>query len=113
MSMTVGRQDIEDLRAALLRNESREALVHETMRLLLDPVAPKLARSGERARGLAERLRKSPVSINVDAEGVRAPGDIAWLWHVLPHVVASSVDHGLDTPEERAATGKAAPPSSD
>jgi len=106
MSMTVGRRDVEGLVLAIRSNASRDELVAMTTRLLLDPVAPKLARIGERARGLAERLGKSHVEVSVEAEGVRAPGDIGWLWHVLPHVIANSVDHGLDTREERAALGK-------
>ncbi|HKO89696.1 MAG TPA: ATP-binding protein, partial [Polyangiaceae bacterium] len=106
LSMTVGRRDVEELLLAIRSGASREELVAKTTRLLLDPVAPKLARIGERARGLAERLGKGHVEVSVDAEGVRAPGDIGWLWHVLPHVVANSVDHGLDTREERTAQGK-------
>ena len=104
--MTVGRRDVEGLVLAIRGNASRDELAAMTTRLLLDPVAPKLARIGERARGLAERLGKSHVQVSVEAEGVRAPGDIGWLWHVLPHVIANSVDHGLDTREERAALGK-------
>lgn len=106
MSMTVGRRDVEGLLLAIRSGASADELVASTTRLLLDPVAPKLMRIGERARGLAERLGKGHVQVSIDADGVRAPGDIAWLWHVLPHVVANSVDHGLDTVEERAAAGK-------
>lgn len=109
MSMTVSRRDVEQLLEALRAGVPQEELMGRVSRLLLDPVAPKLTRIGERARGLAERLGKGPVDIAVEAEGVRAPGDIGWLWVVLPHVVANSVDHGLDSADERATVGKNGP----
>jgi two-component system chemotaxis sensor kinase CheA len=109
MSMTVSRRDVEQLLEALRANMPYDELMGRVSRLLLDPVAPKLTRIGERARGLAERLGKGPVDIAVEADGVRAPGDIGWLWVVLPHVVANSVDHGLDSADERANVGKNGP----
>jgi two-component system chemotaxis sensor kinase CheA len=109
MSMTISRRDVEELLEALRSGMERDELALRVSRLLLDPVAPKLSRIGERARNLAERLGKGPVDIAVEADGVRAPGDISWLWVVLPHVVANSVDHGLDSADERANVGKNGP----
>jgi two-component system chemotaxis sensor kinase CheA len=106
MSMTIGRRQIEELVEAIRSGLARDELATRASRLLLDPVAPKLARIGERARRLAERLGKAPIEVFVEADGVLAPGDIAWLWGVLPHVVANSVDHGLETAAERASAGK-------
>ncbi|HEX6241724.1 MAG TPA: ATP-binding protein [Polyangiales bacterium] len=109
MSMTVGRRDVEELLEALRAGLPQEELTQRVSRLLLDPVAPKLSRIGERARSLAERLGKGPIDVAVEADGVRAPGDIGWLWVVLPHVVANSVDHGLDSQSERSSVGKQGP----
>jgi two-component system chemotaxis sensor kinase CheA len=78
-------------------------------RLRHEPVAPKLERLGERARSLAQRLGKEGLRVEVMADGVLATSGVEWLWNVLPHVIANSVDHGLDTQEERSAAGKAEP----
>lgn len=107
-AITIERREIEGLLAALLRNEGRDELIRSTTRLLLEPVAPKLARIGERARVLTERAGKARLEVSVQADGVRASGDVTWLWNVLPHLVAERADHALETTEERIAAGKAA-----
>ena len=77
---------------------------------LLEPVDARLARLGEYARVLAERLNKKPIEVELDAGGVRLDPR-AWtpFWQALVHVIRNALDHGLETAEERAAGHKSGP----
>jgi len=110
-ALSVDRASLERLIAGVREKRPYEELARSALRLTQEPVAPKLLRMGERARLLAERLGKSPVQVEVEAEGVLVPAGLDWLWQVLPHVVANSVDHGLDAASERAEAGKHDPAS--
>ncbi|MEO1232604.1 MAG: ATP-binding protein, partial [Myxococcota bacterium] len=83
-----------------------------TARLLMDslrdpPVAAELVRVGERAYRLAERLGKGRITVTTEHGGLRVPKEpLARFWANLVHVIRNAVDHGLETPAERAATGK-------
>jgi two-component system chemotaxis sensor kinase CheA len=68
----------------------------------LEPVEARLARLGEYAQGLAERLEKAPIEIKLETNHVRLDPH-AWtpVWQTLVHVVRNAVDHGLETREER------------
>lgn len=105
-AISVDRSSFERLLAAIHERRPALELSQLATRVLQEPVEPKLARMGERAKQLAERLGKGPVVIDVQADGVVAPESLNWLWQVLPHVIANSVDHGLDEPSERFAHGK-------
>jgi two-component system, chemotaxis family, sensor kinase CheA len=105
-SVNVDRDALEQLREAVRAERPRAELLRLVGRLTYEPVGPKLARMGERARYLATRMGKGPVDIELDSQDVVAPPSLGWLWSVLPHVVANSVDHGLDAESERAARGK-------
>jgi len=107
-SVSVDRRALERVLNALSEQRPAAEIAALAGRLMSEPVAPKLARMGERARTLALRLGKGPVQIAVEAEGVVAPSHLGWLWRVLPLVVANSVDHGLDEHTERVAHGKPA-----
>ncbi|MEY4577971.1 MAG: hypothetical protein RL701_2674, partial [Pseudomonadota bacterium] len=105
-AITVEQSELDALVAAVRSGASAQELSAQIARLSHEPVTPKLSRMGERARALAKRLGKAPIEIQVQADGVRAAHDVTWLWHVLPHAVNNSIDHGIDTPEQREAAGK-------
>ena len=68
--------------------------------------APRLERMGEQAKRLAGRLCKE-LDVVVDDGGIRVPLDeLKPLWASLTHALRNAVDHGIETPEERAAAGK-------
>jgi two-component system chemotaxis sensor kinase CheA len=107
-TVSVDRHLLELLLTSLREHRPAVEIAELAGKLMQEPVAPKLARMGERARALALRLGKGPVRVEVDAEGVHAATHLGWLWRVLPLVVANSVDHGLDEHSERIAQGKPA-----
>lgn len=108
-TINVDRRSLSALLSAVREQRPHPDLSQLAARLTREPVAPKLARLGERARVLADRLGKGPIEVDVEADGVLAACDLSWLWQVLPHVVANSVDHGLDPRDERAQAGKQTP----
>jgi two-component system chemotaxis sensor kinase CheA len=52
------------------------------------------------------------VEVRVESNGLRLPNDaFAGFWAAAVHAVRNAVDHGLETKEERVASGKEAPPT--
>jgi two-component system chemotaxis sensor kinase CheA len=74
----------------------------------LEPTEGRLRRLAEYAQGLAERLGKSPICVQVESNDVRLDSD-EWsaFWRTLVHVVRNAIDHGLLSAEERAQAGEA------
>ena len=72
-----------------------------------DPVEARLARLGEHAQRLADRLGRSNLSVRTEGAGVRVDRQ-RWapIWANLVHTVNNAVGHGLETREERLARGK-------
>jgi two-component system chemotaxis sensor kinase CheA len=72
-------------------------------------VGHRLDQLAQQARRIAERLDKLPVEVEVQGAELRlAPGALSEFWGAFVHVVRNAVDHGLQTPAERAAAGKPA-----
>jgi two-component system, chemotaxis family, sensor kinase CheA len=75
---------------------------------VLESVEARLARLGEYAQSLAQRLDKGPIEVRLETHGVRLdPHSWTHVWQSLVHVVRNAVDHGLETREERAGKQKA------
>jgi two-component system chemotaxis sensor kinase CheA len=73
-------------------------------------VASRFGRLAEQAQTLARRLGRGDIAVRVDDGGVRLPREsFAPFWAAFVHALRNAIDHGLETPEERAATGKATP----
>jgi two-component system chemotaxis sensor kinase CheA len=73
----------------------------------LEPVELRLRRLAQQAQGLAERLQKLPIDIRVEAGRLRIDSTrLLDVWGTLPHLVRNAIDHGIETPEQRAAAGK-------
>jgi two-component system, chemotaxis family, sensor kinase CheA len=108
--IAIDRAELDELQRAITARTKHEELARLVDRFLLTAVSPRLWRIGESAKRLASRLGKGDVQVTIDAEGVKASPDLGWLWQVLPHVLGNAIDHGLETPEERAAAHKAGPP---
>jgi two-component system chemotaxis sensor kinase CheA len=69
----------------------------------------RLEQLAEQAHRIGRRLGKLPLDVAVDSGDVRlAPGALSEFWSAFVHVVRNAVDHGLETPAEREAAGKAA-----
>ncbi len=77
--------------------------------LVREPVEVPLARLADQARGLASRLGKPGLVVELAPNAVRTDRrDTNDLFNALVHVVRNAVDHGIEPPEERALVGKPA-----
>jgi two-component system chemotaxis sensor kinase CheA len=73
-------------------------------------VETRLQRFADDAQVLATRLGKAPLDVAVEvADDLRLPGG-RWreFWTSFSHAIRNAIDHGLETPDERAALGKPA-----
>jgi two-component system chemotaxis sensor kinase CheA len=96
-----------------LLEATARAVPHAEIRIRLEQlrnerVIVRLQRAADQARALARKLGKGEVEVEV-----RSPGDLrlpaeTWapFWGAFVHVLRNAVDHGLETPDERARTGK-------
>ena len=106
--MTVERSAFLDLLQRASEGAEGEALAEALRQWEWEPVRARLERLAERGEGLAERLGKPGVRLQVEAEDIRQPADPAWsaFWGAMVHVVRNAVDHGIEDAEGRAAAGK-------
>lgn len=73
----------------------------------LEPVERRFRALGERAASTARRLEKGEIEIDIRSHGMRMDiAPLAGLWSALTHLVRNAIDHGLESPEERSASGK-------
>lgn len=87
-----------------------EAVLTRIAEWSLEPTELPLRRLGRYAQALCKRLGRGPLDLVVQSSGVRlAPMRWSELWSHLIHVVRNAVDHGLEPPDERKATGKTEP----
>jgi two-component system chemotaxis sensor kinase CheA len=82
-------------------------LLHQVLAWQLEPVSRPLKRLGEQAQQLARRLDKGELSVVIESNAVRLDPD-SWspFFAELIHVIRNAVDHGIESPEEREASGK-------
>jgi two-component system chemotaxis sensor kinase CheA len=92
---------------AVLKNEPRQKLARMIADLKLEPTAKRLARVAEHANGIARRLNKGELRVSIADHNLRLdPARWASFWSAFVHVVRNAIDHGLEHPEERSASGK-------
>lgn len=106
--LSVPREDLEALEAAIEAKEPHEVLAKKLRHAQLEPTEKRLAALAEQARKIAERLGRSNVEVQTDVRGdPRVEGE-RWssFWSSLVHVLRNAVDHGMETAEERANAGK-------
>jgi two-component system chemotaxis sensor kinase CheA len=94
------------------RHTPHRELAEQLRELAYEPVQRRFMRLAERAKSLAARLGKQPVVVEQDAGSVRLPVEPwAEFWGSFVHVVRNAVDHGLESPTERASAGKSGSPT--
>jgi two-component system chemotaxis sensor kinase CheA len=105
--LEVSKLDYERLTEQVDAGAAHTRLRSELSTWQLEPTETRLTRVAEYGRSLAQRLGKAPIEIKIEANDVRLDPH-AWVgvWQALVHVVRNAVDHGLETPEERAALHK-------
>lgn len=104
-TVSIEAGELEAIVRVARKGARSEEIAQLVEKLAQEPVAPKLARMGQRAQRLAQRLGKGQVEVEVQADGVRAAPQLSWLWQVLPHAINNSVDHGLPDAEEQKLSG--------
>jgi two-component system chemotaxis sensor kinase CheA len=85
-------------------------MLQQVLAWRMEPAARALQRLADQARGLARRLGKGDIEVEVRAAGVRLDARVWTPFYAdLVHLVRNAVDHGLERVEERKALGKAEP----
>lgn len=85
-----------------------EEQIEAVLALQIAPIKPTLRSLARYARELARRLGRA-IEVELEGEETRLDRRIARdLEGALRHLVANAVDHGVESPEERRAAGKAA-----
>ena len=104
--------DLERIEAALRRGAPAAEVLALVDGLRQERVEPRLRRFADDAHGLAARLGKGEIEVAVEVDGdLRLPDDRwAGFWAAFVHAVRNSIDHGIETADERATAGKAARP---
>lgn len=92
---------------AIQNGRSRRDIAEMIEAWRLEPAEARLGRIAEQATALAKRLGKDPIDVRVESNRIRLkPEQWADFWSASVHLVRNAIDHGLESPEERGATGK-------
>ena len=106
--LELSTKEIERLEQDILAGVPTSRVLDRLASWWLESAELPLRRLGRYAAALTSRLGKGELRVDIDANGVRlAPKAWAGFWSDLVHVVRNAVDHGLETPVERQAAGKA------
>ncbi|HEY2407481.1 MAG TPA: Hpt domain-containing protein [Polyangiaceae bacterium] len=102
-----GKIEIEDAEfdatlRAVLRGEPKHEIARRLAAWRLEPTLRRLERIAEQAQGIARRLNKAPIHVQIEAGELRLDA-ARWrpFWAAFVHVVRNGIDHGLESAEER------------
>ena len=99
---------LEELRHSIGEGMNQADLQAKLRMLSFEPVERPLARLGQYAKALAERMGKPGVAVRIDSDGSRVDRHhLGLLWATLVHIVRNAVDHGIESPDERIRQNKA------
>lgn len=106
-SIHVPRSDYDSLLRAVHQHTPHDVLGPLVRSWKYERLDGRLARLAVQASSVARRLGKGEVDVTVDAQGLRIPRE-RWapLWSSMVHVLRNALDHGIESTEERARTGK-------
>ena len=101
--------DFERLERALERRAPHAEIEGLLAYLRQEPVLVRLRRAADQAQAVARRLGKPELAIELNAaRELRLPTSRwAAFWAAFVHALQNAVDHGIETPEQREALGKA------
>jgi len=102
--------DIERIETAIRRGAPASELLAQVAGWRHERVAQRLQRFADDAHVLAERLGKGPIDVRIEvADDMRLPSDrFGGFWASFIHAIRNAIDHGLETPDQRAEAGKPA-----
>lgn len=104
----VAYEELEELERAATARTPHPEIAKLLGRLKFERGIVRLRRVAEQAKGLAERIGKGGLQVELDAgKDVRVPAE-RWapFWSSFVHVVRNALDHGIETAEARSAAGK-------
>jgi two-component system chemotaxis sensor kinase CheA len=101
------REEYEAFLASLQRGADRSLLIETFASWEFEPASRRFELVAEQIRRIAARLGRAPVEVVCLPTKLRLPPN-KWnaFWSVFAHVVRNTVDHGIETVEERTANGK-------
>jgi two-component system chemotaxis sensor kinase CheA len=105
----MGRDEYAQLLAHLDGGADRTVIASFVRSLVEERASTRLARISGQLRSIGRRLGKTDVEIvsHVSPADLRLPAERwARFWTVFVHVLRNTMDHGIETPEERSALGK-------
>ncbi len=105
--VVLAEEDFQKLMTSILNNATSDVLARQVASWQLEPTSDRLDRIAEQANSLAARLGKGTVMVQTLHHGLRTDAGI-WskFWSSLIHVIRNAVDHGLESPEDRASQNK-------
>lgn len=101
--LNIARSEYDALRVALRDGKLDNMQVLSRLdRWLWEPVEKRLQQMGDQAKGLAKRLGKGEVEVQIAAANVRVTGK-RWapFWSAMVHIIRNSVDHAFENEAER------------
>lgn len=100
-------QEYADLLRDTLAGCPHEVIAERIRSWRLEPVKRRLERLGEQAQGLAKRLGKGDLEIDIASDNVRLEPE-RWrsFWTSLVHVLRNAIDHGIEPSNVRLDRGK-------
>ena len=106
----IDTQQYRGLESAALAGETGQAMLRRVRSLKLEGTAQRLKHFREQASRIADRLGKAPVIVEVADNDMRLDRR-QWssFWGVFVHAIRNALDHGIESAEDRAASGKTAP----
>jgi two-component system chemotaxis sensor kinase CheA len=108
-SIAVDSREYVAVLDAIRRGVDKATLERMVAAWRLEPFQVRLTRIGEQLSGLAARLGKGEVKVDVSAPHLYlAREELSEFWGVFAHVVRNAAVHGLETPEARDKAGKPA-----
>lgn len=106
--ITIDDREFSALLLGILNENSRDDLAVRVAGWELEQTASRLSRIKQQARRLAEKLGKGEIEISTSHHNLKTdPETWSGFWSSLVHVVRNALDHGLESPDDRKASGKA------
>lgn len=106
-AIQIERAEYTAFLADLAKGMGKDTLLATAESWQFEPAAKRLALVGEQIQALGSRMRKAPLTVSCAPTALRLP-QRNWrgFWSAFAHVVRNTVDHGIESPEERATAGK-------
>lgn len=106
----IDERQYASLESAALAGETGEPMLRRVRSLKLEATAQRLKYFEEQANHIADRLGKTPLVVKLEDNDVRLDRrHWAGFWGAFVHAIRNALDHGIESPEARAAAGKHSP----